>query len=245
MTETVEIGIVAAMQREISPLIAKWQPEVVTAGKQFKFFRKGSTAVAICSGPTKANAAASTKVLVERYTPRVILSVGFAGSLRSDVSVPELVIPETVVDVSSGVRAETLGGRGTVVTVDRVVGRLEKAELASRWSAVAVDMEAAGVAAVARQHGIDFAAMKVISDEASAEMDFISKFVTPEGFRTAAFLAYIAIRPSLWPVVKHLQKNAVRATSTLSNALERMLEHPERFCETLRASANEQIETRA
>jgi adenosylhomocysteine nucleosidase len=242
MSETVEIGIVAAMQREIAPVIAKWQPEVVG---RFKFFRNGSTAVAICSGPTKASAAASTKVLIERYTPRVILSVGFAGSLRSDVKVPELVIPECVVDASSGVRAETLGGRGTVVTVDRVVGRVEKAKLAARWSADAVDMEAAGVAAVAQQHGIDFAAMKVISDEASAEMDFISKFVTPEGFRTAAFLAYIAIRPPLWPVVRHLQENAGRATATLSDALERMLEHPERLRETLRASASERMETRA
>ena len=86
--------------------------------------------------------------------------------------------------------------------------------------------------------------MKVISDEASAEMDFISKFVTAEGFRTAAFLAYIAIRPSLWPVVKDLQKNAGRATSTLCNALERMLEHPERLCETLRESASEHMESR-
>ena len=66
----------------------------------------------------------------------------------------------------------------------------EKEEAAVRFGALAVEMEAVGVAAAAANHK-KFAAIKAISDGAEDEMDFLAGFLTPEGFGTARFMAHI------------------------------------------------------
>ena len=90
-------------------------------------------------------------------------------------------------------------GSGQLVTLDRVAGRLLKEEASARFGALAVDMEAAGVAAAAAEYNREFAAIKVISDGADEDLGFLSGFVKPEGFETGRFIAHIALRPGLWP----------------------------------------------
>jgi adenosylhomocysteine nucleosidase len=234
-----DIGIVAAMEIEIRSLVSSWTRETISRdGRNFTFYRHGN-AVATCCGPTAVNAATSTNLLVESYAPRLLLSVGFAGSLVSQGQVPDIVIPERVIDAATGRSFSTGCGSGTLVTSDKVAGRIEKAQLASRFSAAAVDMEAAAVAEIAQARGIKFAVVKAISDDSTTEMDFVGRFVEPSGFRTGAFLAYIAPRPRLWSAVRQLRINSERASSNLSSTLATILSSPEGVIGALAAFARE------
>jgi hypothetical protein len=89
-----------------------------------------------------------------------------------------------------------------------------------RFGALAVEMEAIGVAAAAADCGREFAAIKAISDGAGDEMDFLSGFLTPEGFGTARFIAHIALRPELWGRVAALERHSRLASAALKSAAE-------------------------
>ncbi len=98
-------------------------------------------------------------------------------------------------------------------------GRALKQEAAARFGALAVDMEAAGVAAAAAEYGREFAAIKAISDGAEEDLGFLSGFVKPEGFETGRFVAHIALRPGLWPSVAALNRNSKLAAKALEGAV--------------------------
>jgi adenosylhomocysteine nucleosidase len=239
MSQPAEIGIVAAMQMEIRPLISSWARETVSAnGRDFKFFRHNN-AVAVCCGTGYDNAWSSTKVLVEQYAPKVLLSVGFAGALDSELRTGDVYVPGRIINDETSVSFDASDAHGTLVTTRKVAGRAEKLQLASRWSAVAVDMEAAAVAEIAQERGCQFAAIKAISDDATTEMDFVGRFVEPSGFRTGAFLAYVAPRPRLWSAVRQLRINSKRASSNLSSTLATILSSSEGVIGALATFARE------
>src|SRR5205823_8077584 len=89
----------------------------------------------------------------------------------------------------------------------------------------AVDMEAFAVADVARIYNVPFIAMKAISDEFDFDLPPLGRFITDRGdFCMAAFVAYAAIRPWIWPTVMRLNKNSQLAIKQLCNALEQTIE---------------------
>ena len=239
MSHSAEIGIVAAMQMEIRSLVSSWNRETISRnGRSFTFSRHDNV-VATCCGPTAVNAAASANLLVETYAPEMLISVGFSGALVSHCRVPDIIVPGQVIDSATGKSFNTVCGTDVLVTTNKVAGTMDKAQLASRWSAVAVDMEAAAVAEIAQARGCQFAAVKAISDDAITEMDFVGRFVEPSGFRTGAFLAYIAPRPRLWSAVRQLRINSERASSNLSSTLATILSSPEGVIGALAAFARE------
>ena len=59
-------------------------------------------------------------------------------------------------------------------------------------------MEAAAVAQVAQERGLEFAAMKAISDDATFEMPPLSRFIDEtESSIPGDFLVYVALHPQL------------------------------------------------
>jgi len=88
-----------------------------------------------------------------------------------------------------------------------------------------VDMEAATVARIAQAHNLNFQAIKVISDVASFELQELARFSTHDGqFREAAFAAYSAARPRLWPKLFQLAGDSKRALQSLTTELESQLD---------------------
>ena len=68
----------------------------------------------------------------------------------------------------------------------------------TKYGADVVDMEAAAVAQVARERGLEFAAVKSISDEADFEMPPMNRFIDDGKFDTRRFLVYVALHPRWW-----------------------------------------------
>jgi adenosylhomocysteine nucleosidase len=81
-------------------------------------------------------------------------------------------------------------------------------------------MEAGAVARLAQAHGLEFRAIKAISDEADFEVEGLSRFSTADGrFREGAFALHAALRPAMWGKLITLGRNSSRALGALTEAL--------------------------
>jgi adenosylhomocysteine nucleosidase len=221
-----KVAMVAALEREVYGLTRGWsRAEQQYDGRTFVFFERDDMVV-VCGGIGVEAARRAAEAVIALYRPMLIQSVGFAGALDGGLRVGDLFMPAVVIDARDGSRVEIDGGagqgQGLLVTFIAVAGTQQKANLAQAYGAQAVDMEAAAVAAAARTHGIRFNATKVISDEVSFEMPGMDRFIDAQGhFRTANFVAFIALRPRLWRRVVMLARNSHRATKVLGEHLGR------------------------
>jgi len=225
MADSFKIVVVAALQREISPLVRDWRLVLHECeGRHFRFFEQDSTVV-VCGGIGSEAARRAAQVAVALYQPQLLLSAGFAGALDQQVKVGQVFQPRTVIDASDGSRTEIASGEGTLVSFPSLASPAQKTSLAAAYGAQAVDMEAAAIARAARTHGIAFAALKAISDEARFEMPDLSPFVTQDGqLRTAALVASAVVRPWMWRALFQLGKNSAKASRALCDELQRYLQ---------------------
>ena len=217
--ENYTIAIVAAMEREVRPLVRDWP--VATRqhdGRQLKFFEKPPV-VLVCGGIGSESAHRAAEAVINLYHPRTIISAGFAGGLDPALRAGDKFIPRQVVDFRDGSRTDVGTGEGVLVTVNEVAGVEQKAKLADAYGAQAVDMEAAAVAHSADAHRIKFLACKVISDAHDSRLPPVARFVRNGSFETGSFVAHVAIRPWLWGSVIALARNSALASKVLSQAL--------------------------
>jgi adenosylhomocysteine nucleosidase len=225
MTAPAKYVIVAALETEIAAFVRGWERFEVEG---LKCWRRGEFVTAV-AGMGWERAFRGTKVVIEAFCPELVTSIGFSGSLSTDLVVGSIFIPAQVIGFKNGVAYQTGFGRGTLVSAAGVVGSKDKAEMAVRYKAQAVDMEAAAVAEVCESEHVRFAALKSISDGIEDEMDFVGRFVTADGFKTGAFLAHVALRPGLWKALAKLSRNTSRATQALTTALQEFTVGPERY----------------
>ena len=218
------IAIIAAMEREVAPLIRHWKVRTLEhGGRRYRLFENGD-AVLICGGIGAEAARRATEVVIQEAWPVRVLSVGFAGALDATLKVGDVFEPRTVINVADGVRSETGSGQGTLASYTVVADREQKERLATAYTATAVDMEAAAVAQGAEVRGVEFAALKAISDAADFAMPTMERFVSGEGrFHTANFALHVAVRPWLWRSTITLARNSARASRALCVAIEAYL----------------------
>ncbi|MGA9511070.1 MAG: hypothetical protein WBV55_20785 [Candidatus Sulfotelmatobacter sp.] len=216
-----KLAIIAALEREISPLIKSWtRIRREHERHEFTFFEHHDI-VAVCGGIGMQPARRAADAVIALYHPAQLHSVGFAGALDKSLRVGHIFSPALVIDARDGSRHDVSGGNGTLLTFMAVAEATQKTKLAQAYSAAAVDMEAAAVAAGAQAHGILFGATKVISDELDFDMPGIGKFVGTEGrFRTPSFVLFAALRPWLWKSVAVLARNSRKASRALCANLE-------------------------
>jgi adenosylhomocysteine nucleosidase len=229
-----KVAIVAALEREVKGLIKGWsRTEREFEGRKFAFFERDELVV-VYGGIGAECARRTAEAVIALYHLERVESVGFAGALDETLRAGEIFRPVEVIDARDGSRFETClvetgrfkpgdeHGTGRLVTFMAVAGAEQKAKLAKAYQARAVDMEAAGVMAAARTHGIAFGATKVISDEWDFEMPGTADFIDSAGhFKTASFVVYVALRPWLWKRVAVLARNSTKAAKALSAHLER------------------------
>jgi len=222
------IAIVAAMEREVAPLIRKWQVRLVEhGGRRYRLF-ENQEAVLICAGMGPEAARRATEAIIQESRAAHILSVGFAGALDPALKVGQVFEPRTVINAADGARTDTGSGQGTLVSFSTVAGREQKQKLREAYSAAAVDMEAAAVAQGAELRSIRFGALKVVSDQAGFAMPPVEDFIEADGsFRAGRFALHVAVRPWLWGATIALARNSARASNALCAALEQYLSSQE------------------
>jgi len=219
------IAIIAALEREVHPLVKNWRTTVASHdGREFTFY-ESNYAVVVCGGIGAEAARRAAEAAIVKYSPEIIISAGVAGALVPEIHVGETIFPALVIDSQDGSRHETAIktapvantplGRTTVVSAPEIVGAAQKQQLAKSYGAQAVDMESAAVARAAMTHNLRFLAIKSISDEYDFEMPEMSQFVSDGKFQQKRFALHVALRPWLWFPVLRLARNARIASENL------------------------------
>lgn len=216
-----EVAIVAALEREVAPLVRNWRVrEQEYSGKKFRFF-EFKDAVVVCGGMGFDAARRATEAIIALHHPSLVLSVGFAGALDERLRAGDLLEPRFVVDSRDGTRTDTGSGSGVLVSFPAVADAEQKAKLGKSYGAQAVDMEAAAVAKGAEARGLRFAAIKAISDEIGFALPPMDRFIAADGgFRAGKFALYAAARPLLWPDILRLAQNSAKAARALGTMLQ-------------------------
>lgn len=219
---TPRIAIIAALPRELAPLVRGWRREQSEKGVHIYTRNAG---IAVCAGMGPQRAAMAATSAIRLGSSRRLISAGWAGALRPGLICGEICRVAEVIDLATHERyygAEN--GSYTLLSATFVAGIAQKRQLRQTYSADLVDMEAAAVARIARSHGIPFSAIKAVSDEADFEIADIGKFVAADGmFRETAFAMHAAIRPWLWRSVLRMGRNSTLAARKLAVELEREL----------------------
>jgi adenosylhomocysteine nucleosidase len=221
------IAVVAALEREVRGLVKNWSvTEKELGGRGFRFFENGDLVV-VCGGIGAVAARRAAEPVIATYAPRAIYSAGFAGGLDPALNVADIVQPRRVVNASDGSSVDLGRGEGVLVSFGAVANPEQKARLRDSFGGQAVDMEAAAVARAAEARGVNFAVVKVISDEFDFNFPSTERFVDASGqFREGRFVWFAILRPWLWPQVAQLARNSRCASQALCGWLGKMKAEP-------------------
>ena len=218
------IVVVAALSQEFSVLRNYLQNESVSEEDGIRCYTgdlAGKSVVLVVSGVGIQNAARSTRFAIRSYSPRMVISIGYAGGLAPEAGPGTIILPTLVRasdasaqsqdearemapdaemlklarSAASEARLNPLSG--TILTVPAVVAtRAAKKALYASTGAVAVDMESTAVAAVCREAGVRVVFMRCVTDGADDEIP-INKEIS------AAFRGRIRPLPFLFAIVRH------------------------------------------
>jgi nucleoside phosphorylase len=220
-----KIAIIAAIDRELWPLIKTWRSTTIDhEGRQFTFY-ESDYAVAACCGMGAEYGRRAAEALIAKYSPELLISAGVAGALVPELHVGDTVFPSIVIDARDGSRHESsikdaaLGksplARTVLVSSPEVAGVAQKKQLAKSYGAHVVDMEGASVARAAQVHNIPFLAVKAVSDEVNFEVAELNTFIRNGQFATKLLVLYVLPRPWLWLKMIRLARNTQLASHNL------------------------------
>jgi adenosylhomocysteine nucleosidase len=178
-----DIGVVSALAMELQPFRDRCERMRKYAGGDFVFRGGRYDEIRIAfveSGSGFARARRAATALIDAHSPAWVLSAGFSGALQESMQVGDIVMANSIVDthghelsIDLGLSPQEQRGLyvGRIVTADDVVRKVdEKRALGERHQALAVDMESLAVAQVCRDAQKRFLAVRVISDDMSADL---------------------------------------------------------------------------
>jgi adenosylhomocysteine nucleosidase len=220
LSEPCKVAIVAALEREVWPLVKDWPTtDKLHDGRTFKFFEH-EAAVLVCGGIGAEAARRAAEAIITLYKPVLVISAGFAGGLDPALRAGHALTPRVVIDAGDGSRTDSGSGEGVLVSFGAVADSAQKASLAQAYGADAVDMEASSVSRCAQAHRIRFMACKALSDSRAERLPPVARFVAADGrFQSFRFLAHVAVRPWLWVGVGLLARNSAIAAESLCKQL--------------------------
>ena len=221
--------VIAAFSRELAglrPLTMRSEPGlrwVATVNLA------GERAILVANGAGRALASAAARQVLSEESVQAVISTGFVGALDPSYLVGDVFIATSVRGEEGDFASRSPGGsygearRGELLTVDRVVESAAAKRDLRRLNAHAVDMEAASVAAVAKEHGLPFFCIRAISDAADEDMpvDF-NRALRTDGSISAWNLLGQALRGrDRWSRLMRLRRDSKVAAQSLGACLRR------------------------
>ena len=158
-----------------------------------------------------------------------VVSTGFCGAVTTDLKESQIVLASQVQDWANKevydcvpVEGGAAAVSGIIVSQDRMaIDVAEKQRLQEASGAVAVEMEASGVAARAKRARLPFCCIKVVLDRAdeSFAIDW-NRMRTAEGrIARGKIMVHAAVRPQLLPGLFHLKRRSEDAARVLGEFL--------------------------
>ncbi|MBL8177364.1 MAG: hypothetical protein JNK48_21995 [Bryobacterales bacterium] len=179
-----------------------------------------STVLMVSNGPGRVRAAAAC-ALDGPFD--AVVSTGFCGGTNprlrvGDIAVANEVRMESRYFAASSPESPKPAMTGPVVSQDRVACTAADKRRLGDTGAIAVEMEAAAVAAFAEQRGVPFYCIRVVSDSVEEDMplDF-NRYRTADGDFDRKAIAFAALRRpfSCIPALRRLQRNCQIASESL------------------------------
>jgi len=226
--DTGHLAFVCAMPMELGPLARELQlveTEIggvaVHAGSL-----EGRRVVAVVTGMGTALARAGVERLLDAVQVDHVLVVGITGALENETPIGTLVLPDLVVDSTTGrehrpTRVGDAEHRGTMWTTDRLTTELEElAELRAR-GVVALDMETATIAHVCDARGVAWSVFRAVSDRACDGTVDVEVFELSNQDGTpnhAAIAAYVERYPERISQLAQMAEDSTLATERAAAA---------------------------
>ncbi len=168
-------------------------------------------------------AASAVDAAAAVFHPDAVISTGFCGALDPDLRVADVVVATAVVSADRRYNALPVSTAaayhsGVVCSIDRVAQTAEEKRRLRAGGAMAVEMEAAGVAARAQALGLPFHCIRVVTDLAGETManDFNAALRSDGHFDTMVILRATLRRPlARLPELCRLRQRSVRAARVL------------------------------
>jgi len=198
------------------------------------------------TGIGRNNAAKATELLLQTFKINLLISSGVAGGIRPGVNLGDLVIAENVSytrqsDFERGVLqlessfsckegfvelakkvskdSDVVSHCGDLLTVDKVISQARtKKKIGENATFVAVDMESAAIAEVADKRGVEFAAVRSVSDtiEDNIDIDYADIMTDDGNVKYSNLAMNIMKNPRRLAILKRLHKQTKVAAKRLS-----------------------------
>lgn len=209
------IGIVAALPGELKPLVKDWQRR----GRLYLGRIGEAECIATAGGMGTEAATRACELLLSEGELDALVSYGWAGSLSCGIKPPAACVIAVVTDSASGNQYNTASTEGhRLVTLDHVARPDEKREIAQKYQAPLVDMEAATIACIAAARNIPFFCFKGVSDGANDRLPDFNPFLGKDGqLRMPAFITYALLHPGYWAALKQLGRQSKGAAASLAS----------------------------
>jgi adenosylhomocysteine nucleosidase len=217
---------VAAERRELEGLLVHVD-EVARPNWPLEFARRGRLngvlVVMVANGPGPKLARAAVDAAKENESMDGLISTGFCGGLNPALRACDIFVATEIVGVAAALTPSSSRPfqAGKLMSMDRVVtSAAEKAELSK--NADAVEMEAAAVAQRAREWGVPFYSIRVVTD--TSEEDFpldFNRMRSGDGRFSRSKIIAAALRSpaKVVPELIKLNKRTKRAARALGEFL--------------------------
>ncbi|MGA8595685.1 MAG: hypothetical protein WB676_13290 [Bryobacteraceae bacterium] len=153
-----------------------------------------------------------------------VVSTGLCGALQPDLQIGDIIEASGLLDPDrhesmpcSRVQTDRESRYGAVLSIDRVAGTIEEKRVLSETGALAVEMEAAGVARRAAAAQLPFCCLKVVSDRADEEfvMDFNQMRSNDGRFSRGKIVVYALTHPRTVSRLLSLRRRSHEVASAL------------------------------
>ncbi len=186
----------------------------------------GDRWVLAANGPGPKLAREAMLAAIEYGEPDAVLSTGYCGALAASLAVGDIFHANRVIALEAGdeffaqdISRDANGG--TLVSVDRVAATVEEKSELFRQGYAAVEMEAAGVARLAKQGGLPFYCIRVVSDSAREALPLdLNEYRDQDGrFRKGAIAAAALCSLSVARNLMRLNRQCRTASEALGEFL--------------------------
>jgi adenosylhomocysteine nucleosidase len=182
----------------------------------------GNDVVLVANGAGWKRAAAAVDVAIADWHPGALVSLGFCGALEERLEIADVVVGTEIVanTVPCGDCGSANACRGAISSIDHVAGSVAEKRRLRASGAIAVEMEAAGVADRAVALGLPFYVVKAVTDLAGEDManDFNAALRSDGHFDTMKVLTGMLRHPTARiPELIRLKKRCDRAARVLGD----------------------------
>jgi adenosylhomocysteine nucleosidase len=180
----------------------------------------GNEVLLVANGAGPRRAAAATDAGIKAFNAAAIVSTGFCGALSPELGIADLVTADSIDAGNRSYRVRPVAGArsGVIRSIPYVAQTAEEKRKLASNGAIAVEMEAAGIAECAENHNLPLYCIRAVTDLAGENLtNNFNKALRLDGqFDTILILKGSLRNPIVrLPELLRLRQRCVRAAQVL------------------------------